>query len=189
MPLVEPLQLWQLQQNTKNVRNISLFAHVDHGKSSVADHLIASNGVFHSKMASKMRYLDFRPDEVSRGITMKSSGISLIYNAPPEHYLINLCDNPGHLDFIQETFLTSYLTDGAIFLVDVVEGLTLSARGMLFRLLDHKIPIILLLNKMDRLLIERKLTPIEAYDVLITLISDINTAVGTWHKVNVSIAS
>ena len=191
MPLVEPLQIWQLEQNARNVRNISLFAHVDHGKSSLADHLIASNGIFHSKMASKMRYLDFRPDEVQRGITMKSAGISLIHqkikaaNSVSEQYVFHLIDNPGHLDFIQETFLTSYLTDGAIFLVDVVEGLTLSGRGMLFKLLDHRIPIILVLNKMDRLIIERKMTPNESYDLLITLISTINNAVGEWHKVNV----
>eukprot|EP00835_Amoeboradix_gromovi_P000566 NODE_20_length_39102_cov_0.325513.p3 type:complete len:846 gc:universal NODE_20_length_39102_cov_0.325513:27458-29995(+) len=186
MPLIEPLEIWKLEQNAKNVRNISLFAHVDHGKSSLADHLIASNGVFHTKMASKMRYLDYRPDEIQRGITMKSAGISLIHKKVEDNrqFVFHLIDNPGHLDFIQETFLTSYLTDGAIFLVDVVEGLTLSGRGMLFKLLDHRIPIVLVLNKMDRLIIERQMTPSESYDTLIGLISKINHAVGEWHAVN-----
>eukprot|EP00834_Sanchytrium_tribonematis_P002791 NODE_94_length_21525_cov_0.751003.p1 type:complete len:850 gc:universal NODE_94_length_21525_cov_0.751003:11455-14004(+) len=189
MPLVSPNEIIKLQQVTNNIRNISLFAHVDHGKSSLADHLIASNGVFHSKMASKMRYLDFREDEVEKGITMKSAGISLIYDYISnennlERYVFHLIDNPGHLDFIQETFLTAYLADGAVFLVDVVEGLTLSARGMLMKILDNGIPLVLVFNKMDRLIIEKKLTPNEAYEVLLAHLSKINDAVLEWYKVN-----
>lgn len=79
MPSVTPAVLASLQANTKNIRNICVLAHVDHGKTSLSDSLIASNGIISSKMAGKLRYLDSRPDEQERGITMKSSSISLLY--------------------------------------------------------------------------------------------------------------
>lgn len=68
-----------LQSNTDNIRNICILAHVDHGKTTLSDSLIASNGIISKKMAGKVRYLDSRPDEQLRGITMESSAISLFF--------------------------------------------------------------------------------------------------------------
>lgn len=79
MPAITPTQLAALQHNTKNIRNICILAHVDHGKTTLSDSLLATNGIISSKMAGKIRYLDSREDEQERGITMESSAISLYF--------------------------------------------------------------------------------------------------------------
>ena len=110
--------------NTDNIRNICILAHVDHGKTTIADSLIASNGIISHRMAGKMRYLDNRQDEQERGITMKSSSIALKYcDESDSKYLVNLVDTPGHVDFCGEVSAAVRLCDGALIVVDVVEGI------------------------------------------------------------------
>src|ERR1700742_3504309 len=121
MPAIPPSQLVALQSNAQNIRNICILAHVDHGKTSLSDSLIATNGIIAPKMAGKIRYLDSRPDEQLRGITMEASAISLFFSmlrraaandAPEVHeYLINLIDSPGHVDFQSEVSTASRLCD------------------------------------------------------------------------------
>lgn len=80
MPLVSTNQLINLQSKVENIRNICILAHVDHGKTTLSDSLLASNGIISTKLAGKVRYLDSREDEQERGITMEASGISLYFN-------------------------------------------------------------------------------------------------------------
>ncbi|KAK5119130.1 hypothetical protein LTR62_000341 [Meristemomyces frigidus] len=190
MPVVPPEKLVQLQQQGEGIRNICILAHVDHGKTSLTDALIATNGIISPKLAGKIRYLDSRPDEQLRGITMESSAISLYFSllrrsapeAKPEQkeYLINLIDSPGHIDFSSEVSTASRLCDGAVVLVDAVEGVCSQTVTVLRQTWNEKLRPILVINKMDRLITEWKLSPSEAYTHLSKLLEQVNAVMGSF---------
>lgn len=212
MPLVTPDKLVSLQHTPENIRNvrmaghcfillcynflissqICILAHVDHGKTSLTDALIATNGIISPKLAGKIRYLDSRPDEQTRGITMESSAISLYFSmlrksapdATPEQkeYLINLIDSPGHIDFSSEVSTASRLCDGAVVLVDAVEGVCSQTVTVLRQAwIEHMKPL-LVINKMDRLITELKMTPWEAYTHLSKLLEQVNAVLGSFFQ-------
>ena len=190
MPVVTPDKLVSLQRAPEGVRNICILAHVDHGKTSLTDALIATNGIISPKMAGKIRYLDSRPDEQLRGITMESSAISLYFSmlrrsapdAQPEQkeYLINLIDSPGHIDFSSEVSTASRLSDGAVVLVDAVEGVCSQTVTVLRQAWIEKLKPLLVINKMDRLITELKMTPGEAYIHLSQLLEQVNAVMGSF---------
>ncbi|KAL3423198.1 elongation factor Tu GTP binding domain-containing protein [Phlyctema vagabunda] len=192
MPVVNPEKLVALQRNPDGIRNICILAHVDHGKTSLTDALIATNGIISPKLAGKIRYLDSRPDEQLRGITMESSAISLYFSmlrrsapeAAPEakEYLINLIDSPGHIDFSSEVSTASRLCDGAVVLVDAVEGVCSQTVTVLRQTwVEHMKPL-LVINKMDRLITELKMTPSEAYTHLSQLLEQVNAVLGSFFQ-------
>ena len=105
-------------------RNICIIAHVDHGKTTIADSLLASNGIVSYRLAGLgLRYMDSRDDEQDRGITMKASCIALEYQAAVNgpRSTVNLIDSPGHVDFCSEVSAAARLSDGALLVVDAVE--------------------------------------------------------------------
>ena len=167
-------QIKTLQEDPKNIRNICILAHVDHGKTTLADAFIASNGIISNRMAGKMRYMDSRDDEQLRGITMKSSAISLVYKHEQSDYLINLIDSPGHVDFSAEVCTAVRLCDGAIVVVDVVEGVCPQTHTVLKQAWLEKLKPVLVLNKVDRLITELKLTPFEAHLHLQQVLEQVN---------------
>ncbi|KAJ2426795.1 Cytoplasmic GTPase/eEF2-like protein (ribosomal biogenesis) [Coemansia sp. RSA 2524] len=183
MPIVPPSKLAQLQCNTRNIRNVCVLAHVDHGKTTLSDALLATNGIISSKLAGKIRYLDSREDEQQRGITMESSGISL-YHKQTENdteYLINLIDSPGHVDFSSEVASAARLSDGALVLVDVLEGVCTQTVSVLHQAWVENVRPVLFLNKLDRMIVEWRMTPSEAYTHMQQLIEQVNAVLaGFW---------
>ncbi|KUI54316.1 Ribosome assembly protein 1 [Cytospora mali] len=192
MPVVSPEKLAKLQQQPDDIRNICILAHVDHGKTSLTDALLATNGIISPKLAGKVRYLDSRPDEQERGITMESSAISLYFSmlrrsSPdaeplPKEYLINLIDSPGHIDFSSEVSTASRLCDGAVVLVDAVEGVCSQTVTVLRQTWEEKLKPLLVINKMDRLITELKMTPNEAYVHLTKLLEQVNAVLGSFFQ-------
>ncbi|XP_043836105.1 elongation factor-like GTPase 1 [Dromiciops gliroides] len=168
----------QLQRNTSNIRNICILAHVDHGKTTLADCLISSNGIISSRLAGKLRYMDSREDEQIRGITMKSSAISLHYEKGDQEYLINLIDSPGHVDFSSEVSTAVRICDGCIIVVDAVEGVCPQTQAVLRQAWLENIHPVLVINKIDRLIVELKFTPQEAYSHLKNILEQINALTG-----------
>ena len=166
---ISPETVNKLQLDASCIRNICILAHVDHGKTSLSDSLLATNGIISQRMAGKVRYLDSREDEQLRGITMESSAISLYFKVmrlqqgsqePEVHeHLINLIDSPGHIDFSSEVSTSSRLCDGAVVLVDVVEGVCSQTVNVLRQCWIDKLKPLLVINKIDRLITEWKLSP------------------------------
>ncbi|RCK56033.1 Ribosome assembly protein 1 [Candida viswanathii] len=180
----------KLQLDASCIRNICILAHVDHGKTSLSDSLLATNGIISQRMAGKVRYLDSREDEQLRGITMESSAISLYFKVmrlqkdseEPEikEHLINLIDSPGHIDFSSEVSTSSRLCDGAVVLVDVVEGVCSQTVNVLRQCWIDKLKPLLVINKIDRLITEWKLSPLEAYQHISKIIEQVNSVIGSF---------
>lgn len=156
----------------KKLRNICILAHVDHGKTTLADQLIATSGggVLHPRQAGKLRFMDYLDEEQRRAITMKSSSIALRY----EEYFIYLIDSPGHMDFCSEVSTAARLSDGALVLVDAVEGVHIQTHAVLRQAWVEKLTPCLVLNKIDRLISELKMSPMEAYERLLRILHEVN---------------
>ena len=163
------------------------------GKTSLTDSLLASNGVISVKQAGKLRYLDSRPDEQERGITMESSAISLIYDSKVtnahesmhhqhERYLINLIDSPGHVDFSSQVITATRLCDGALILVDAVEGVCTQTIAVLRQAKMESLKPILVINKIDRLIVELKMSTNEAAVWLNRLVEQVNACQASLYR-------
>ncbi|TNJ26778.1 Elongation factor 2 [Giardia muris] len=175
-----------LQQRPAHLRCVCICAHIDHGKTTIMDSLLASNQLISSENSGTLRHMDFLASEQERNITMKAAAVSLLHitrdpcisthfdNAPQVPLLLTVIDTPGHCDFATEVMAAAVVCDGAILVVDLVEGVSSQTVTVIKAILRLRLQSVLVLNKLDRLHGELRLTPFEAFLHITRVLQDVN---------------
>ncbi len=156
------------------IRNIGTAAHIDHGKTTFSDNLIAGAGMMSEELAGEQLVLDFDEQEQERGITINAAALSMVHEYEGEDHLINLFDPPGHVDFGGDVTRAMRAIDGAIILVDAVESIMPQTETVVRQALREKVKPILFINKVDRLINEVKIGPEEMQQKFASIIRDVN---------------
>ena len=167
-------KIQELMHEQEKIRNIAIAAHIDHGKTTFSDNLLAGAGMISEELAGKQLALDFHEDEATRGITIDTASVSMVHKIGTEEYLINLLDTPGHVDFSGDVTRAMRAVDGCIILVDAVEGVMPQTETVVRQALKELVKPVLFLNKVDRLIKEVKLTPQEMEKRFISIINHVN---------------
>ena len=141
------------------IRNLCIAAHIDHGKTTLSDNLIAGAGMMSEDLAGKSRVLDFDEQESARGITINAASASMVHAVEGTDYLINLIDTPGHVDFGGDVTRAMRAVDGCFILACAVEGPMPQTETVVRQALKEKVKPVLFINKVDRLINELKVTP------------------------------
>ncbi|KAK3833642.1 MAG: P-loop containing nucleoside triphosphate hydrolase protein [Linnemannia gamsii] len=186
-------QIRALMDKVTNVRNMSVIAHVDHGKSTLTDSLVSMAGIISAARAGEARFTDTRQDEQDRGITIKSTAISLYFEMTEDDlrdvkqktdgtsFLINLIDSPGHVDFSSEVTAALRVTDGALVVVDCVDGVCVQTETVLRQALGERIKPVVVINKVDRALLELQVTKEDLYQSFSRTIESVNVIIATYN--------
>lgn len=164
----------KIMNDLEHVRNIAIVAHVDHGKTTMTDSLVARAGLISKELAGEQRIMDFDEQEQARGITIKSANISLGFHFEGNDYLINLIDTPGHVDFGGHVTRAMRAVDGVVLVVDSVEGIMPQTETVLRQALKERARPVLFVNKIDRLINELKLSRDEMIAKLTKIITSLN---------------
>lgn len=185
-----------------NIRNMSVIAHVDHGKSTLTDSLLSKAGIIAGARAGETRFTDTRKDEQERCITIKSTGVSMYYEVDDEDlemvkangqqvftddkgkvehgFLINLIDSPGHVDFSSEVTAALRVTDGALVVVDSVSGVCVQTETVLRQAINERIKPVLFINKLDLALLTLKQEPEDLYQACCRAVENVNVIISQY---------
>ncbi|MFP4424530.1 MAG: elongation factor EF-2 [Candidatus Woesearchaeota archaeon] len=156
------------------IRNIAICAHIDHGKTTFSDNLLAGAGMMSEDLAGKACQLDFHSDEQERGITIDSASVNMVHTYKDKDYLVNLIDTPGHVDFGGDVTRAMRAVDGAIVLCCASEGIMPQTETVLRQALKERVKPVLFINKVDRLIKELQLTPEQMQEKFVSIIKDVN---------------
>lgn len=162
------------------IRNMGIAAHIDHGKTTLSDNLIAGAGMMSEELAGKQLLLDFDEQEQARGITINAATASMVHPYDGEEYLINLIDTPGHVDFGGDVTRAMRAVDGCIIVVDAVEGVMPQTETVIRQALRERVKPVLFINKVDRLINELKLNGDEMQKRFLKIITDVNRLLGKY---------
>ncbi len=167
-------RVMRLMKVPQQIRNIGVCAHIDHGKTTFSDNLLAGAGMMSEELAGSARQLDFHADEQERGITIDSASVSMVHEVEGKEFLINLIDTPGHVDFGGDVTRAMRAVDGAIVLVCASEGPMPQTETVLRQALKERVKPVLFINKTDRLIKELKLTPQQMQERFVKHILEVN---------------
>jgi len=156
------------------IRNIGIAAHIDHGKTTLSDNLLAGCGMMSEELAGKQLVLDYDEQEQARGITINTASASMVHNFEEKEYLINLLDTPGHVDFGGDVTRAMRAVDGCVVVVCAVEGAMPQTETVIRQAIRENVKPILFINKVDRLINELRVTPEEMQRRFIKIINKFN---------------
>jgi elongation factor 2 len=164
----------QLMNQPESIRNIGIVAHIDHGKTTLSDNLLAGAGIISEDLAGKACWMDSDEEEQARGITIDASNVSMVHEYNGKEYLINMIDTPGHVDFGGDVTRAMRAVDGAVVLVDAVEGTMPQTETVLRQALKERVKPVLFINKVDRLINELQVDEMEMQIRLGKVIDKVN---------------
>lgn len=167
-------RIQKVMRERERIRNIGIVAHIDHGKTTLTDNLVAAGGLMSEELAGKQLMLDFYEPERERGITIMAANISIVYSLDGKDYLVNIIDTPGHVDFAGEVVRAMRAVDGVILVVDAVEGVMPQTETVLRMALRERVKPVLFINKVDRLINELQLEPQQMMERFTKIINDVN---------------
>ena len=170
----------------EQIRNIALVGHLHHGKTAFMDMLVTQTHDLSERLNKRagrrkeeqLRYTDVHFLEKERGLSIKSAPMSLVLQGTKgKSHLVNIIDTPGHVDFVDEVAASCRLADGVVLVVDVVEGVQANTEQIIKHAVLEDLPLTMVINKMDRLILELKIPPNDAYFKLKHVIEEVNTVI------------
>src|SRR6266704_1173168 len=164
----------KIVSNKDQIRNIGIIAHVDHGKTTMTDSLLAGAGLLTPSLAGTALAMDFMEEEQKRQMTIKAANVSLYYEHGGTPYVINLIDTPGHVDFSGKVTRSLRAIDGAVVVVDSVEEVMVQTETVTRQALEERVRPVLYINKIDRLIKELKLSSEQIQERIARIIKDFN---------------
>ncbi|MBN1941561.1 MAG: elongation factor EF-2 [Candidatus Diapherotrites archaeon] len=163
-----------MMENRETIRNIGIVAHIDHGKTTLSDALIAAAGLISQDVAGDAMVMDYEDQEQARGITINSANISLVFETKGKKNLINIIDTPGHVDFTGEVIRAMRAVDGVVVVVDAVEGVMPQTETVIRQALKEFVKPVLFINKVDRLINELQVSEEEMQKRFVNVIAQVN---------------
>lgn len=173
-------QVLKIIKNKDQIRNFGVIAHVDHGKTTMSDSLLAHSGIIAPSSAGSALALDSMKQEQERGITIVQANITLLFTKNDEEYVVNMIDTPGHVDFSGRVVRSLRAIDGAVVVCDAVEGIMTQTETVTRMALEESVKPVLYINKIDRLIKELRLTPEKMQETLANVVKNFNALIDTY---------